>query len=170
MEQVLYAISHKRMPWRELLGCKAATGGVNSVCTLCTEIAVVTHHVPGHPKDQHVASRQVSWSASDFSLRMQEFLEAIALVKLPSRKLMMTCCTVKPKIWARWVNKHQQVAIIHKFKALIFTVGLQGLINAGGASHWLESYCLAWISLPLLLKTTSHIHLDVVCFWVVFCG
>lgn len=75
-----------------------------------------------------VAYRRISWSASDFSLRMQEFLETIALVKLPSRRLMMTCCTVKPRIWARRVNKHQQVAIIHKFKALIFTVGLQGLI------------------------------------------
>lgn len=113
------------------------------------------------PQGPHVANRQVSWSASDFSPRMQEFLETIALVKLPSRKLMMTCCTVKPRIWARRVNKHQQVAIIHKFKALIFTVGLQGLINAGGAVHWLESYCLAWISLPLFLKATSHMHLGV---------
>lgn len=79
----------------------------------------------------------------------------------------MTCCTVKPRIWARRVNKHQQVAIIHKFKALIFTVGLQGLINAGGAIHWLESCCLAWILLALFLKTTSHIHLGVVYYFFV---
>lgn len=107
-----------------------------------------THHYwlcvgwPQAPPPTHVSYRRLLGAVPDFSLRVQEVLESTALVKLCSRSWMMTCDAVKPRIWTCQVNKHQQVAITQKFKALIFTVGLLDLIKAGGAIRWWESNCL----------------------------
>jgi len=41
------------------------------------------------PLTAHIFNRQIALAVSDFSLRMQEFLETTALVKLSSRNWMM---------------------------------------------------------------------------------